>query len=193
MGLAADRVSERPLGPSDFTAGQCRRYLTKLGFPPMPKVDEAAEREEEEDAAEAEIRQRTDIRPTVKEQLVNARRGQGVFKSNLQNIEKRCRVTGLKDTAHLRASHIKPWCKSTNEERLDGNNGLMLSPHVDHLFDSGFISFTDSGDLLVADILKSRVLTTWGISLPLNVGRFRPEQAKYLDYHRRVVFLGRAE
>jgi predicted restriction endonuclease len=151
------------------------------------------ERDKEEDAAEAKIRQRTDIDQTDKEQLVKARRGQGIFKSTLQMIEKRCRITGLKDSVHLRASHIKPWCKCDDFERLDGNNGLLLSPHIDHLFDRGFISFKDSGDLLVADLLKEQVLKTWGISPKLNAGRFRPEQIKYLEYHRREVFLGSCE
>lgn len=97
---------------------------------------------------------------------------------------------GSKGFRASRASHIKPWCKCDDRERLDGNNGLLLSPHIDHLFDAGFITFTDSGDLLVADLLKERVLKVWDISPTLNVGEFRPEQAKYLDYHRREVFLG---
>jgi predicted restriction endonuclease len=159
----------------------------------MRKVAGVGTREEEDTAEERAINQRTDIGPTKKEQLVNARRGQGVFKSNLRQIEKRCRVTGVNDPAHLRASHIKPWCKCTDAERLDGFNGLLLSPHVDHLFDEGFISFTDAGNVLVADILKDRVLRSWGISLRLNVGPFRAEQTKYLDYHRREVFLGRSD
>jgi hypothetical protein len=35
------------------------------------------------------------------------------------------------DHRFLVASHIKPWRLSDNSERLDGNNSLLLSPHVD--------------------------------------------------------------
>ncbi len=191
LGLAAERHADRPLGPYDFTAGECRRALTRLGFRPVAKGDNA-EDDEQDDAAEAQIQQRTDIGPTEKIQLSKSRRGQGVYRSNLEKFEKRCRLTGLKNRSHLRASHIKPWRACSDAEKLDGNNGLLLSPHVDHLFDRGYISFTDAGDLLVADSLDRRVLTTWGLSTPCNVGGFRSEQCKYLAYHRLEVFRGLA-
>jgi predicted restriction endonuclease len=53
---------------------------------------------------------------------------------------------------HLRASHCKPWRDSSNEERLDGENGLLLRPNADHLFDRGFIGFEDNGDVLVSPV-----------------------------------------
>jgi hypothetical protein len=63
-----------------------------------------------DDTAEKRIQQRTDIGPTEKLNLVRSRRGQGVFRETLEKIEKNCRVTGVLDRRHLRASHIKPWC-----------------------------------------------------------------------------------
>jgi putative restriction endonuclease len=141
-----------------------------------------------EDAAEERIQQRTDIGPTEKLNLVKSRRGQGVFRENLEQIEKKCRVTGVLDRRHLRASHIKPWNVCDDREKLDGFNGLLLSPHVDHLFDRGYISFSDAGDLLVSKDLNRAVLESWGISLPHNVGSFRQEQRRYLEYHRAEVF-----
>lgn len=192
LGLAAEKHTERPLGPYDFTAGECRRVLTRLGFKPIPKGNHT-EKDEQDDAAEAEIDQRTDIGPTTKLALCKARRGQGVYRSNLERLEKRCRITGLKDRRHLRASHIKPWSVCSDAEKLDGHNGLLLSPHVDHLFDRGYISFTDAGGILIADTLDKKVLQVWGISSAGNVGRFRPEQCKYLAYHRRTIFMGRQD
>jgi transposase len=53
---------------------------------------------------------------------------------------------------HLRASHIRPWRDSDNEARLDGENGLLLTPTIDHLFDRGFISFEDDGRLLISPV-----------------------------------------
>ncbi|MEI7785143.1 MAG: HNH endonuclease signature motif containing protein [Betaproteobacteria bacterium] len=77
------------------------------------------------------------VQETVQQQLVNARIGQGLFRSRVELIEPYCRITGVTDRRFLRASHIKPWVDSDNRERLDGHNGLLLSPHVDHLFDKG--------------------------------------------------------
>ena len=123
-----------------------------------------------------------------KVQMTKSRRGQGIFKANVRLIEKSCRVTGVSNIKHLRASHIKPWAVSNNEEKLDGYNGLLLSPHVDHLFDRGFISFNDKGSLLISSELNPIVLDQWSIHSEKNVGPFKEMQSQYLEYHREVVF-----
>ena len=128
---------------------------------------------------------------TEKEQLIKSRVGQGLFRINVEKIEKGCRVTGVRRKDLLIASHIKPWRDSNNDERLDGSNGLLLAPHVDKLFDRGWISFTDKGDLLKADMDISAVLIRWGINQDNNVGTFSAEQSLYLEYHRDQVFRGR--
>jgi len=127
---------------------------------------------------------RTDIGPTQRRQLVEARRGQGIFRDNLFRNEKRCRVTGVSDERVLIASHIKPWSESNDFEKLHGCNGLLLSPHVDKLFDKGFISFSDQGELLLSPKMGPSVLAAWGIAFPLNVGPFLPEQSAFLAHHR---------
>ena len=101
-----------------------------------------------ENQVESEIAN-SDLTPTEKEQLVRARRGQGKFRENVQKHERACRLTGINDARFLIASHIKPWRSSSNAERLDGENGLLLSPNVDFLFDRGFISFADDCRLLI--------------------------------------------
>ena len=123
-------------------------------------------------------------------QLTKSRRGQGIFKANVRLIENHCRITGVTNIRHLRASHIKPWSASTKEEKLDGFNGLLLSPHIDHLFDRGFISFKNTGELLVSDQLNPVILEKWSIESPKNVGEFKVNQGKYLEFHRDVVFQG---
>jgi predicted restriction endonuclease len=105
-------------------------------------------------------------------------------------VENHCRITGVANIKHLRASHIKPWVASDNYEKLDGYNGLLLSPHVDHLFDRGFISFKETGDILVSTELNPKVLEQWSIQSGQNVGEFKANQGKYLEYHRDVVFQG---
>ena len=121
-------------------------------------------------------------------QLTKSRRGQGIFKANVRLVENHCRVTGLRDIKHLRASHIKPWAASSKEEKLDGFNGLLLSPHVDHLFDNGFISFKNDGELLIAKSLSIEVMKDWSLPLNQNVGEFRKAQQTYLEYHRDVIY-----
>ena len=72
---------------------------------------------------------------TERDALTKARLGQGLFRHRVAEREPACRVTGLKRQEFLVASHIKPWRDCDNSERLDGANGLLLSPHVDKLFD----------------------------------------------------------
>lgn len=127
---------------------------------------------------------------TTKEQLVSARRGQELFRQRLELLEPRCRFTGVQDKAHLVASHIKPWADCLEDERLDGNNGLLLSPHVDHLFDNGYISFTNKGDIMYAAELSRDVLKAWGLNFISSIGPFREEQLSYLAYHRKHVYRG---
>lgn len=137
---------------------------------------------------DAEIIKRTDIVPIEKQQLIQARRGQGVFRANVRHYETACRVTGITISEHLIASHIKPWSESTDEERISGHNGLLLAPHIDHLFDSGWISFEDDGALLISPSLNQDVLAAWGISDQIIRRLFKPEQSAFLKYHRKHVF-----
>jgi putative restriction endonuclease len=151
-------------------------------------IVEAVGRSLIEDVAEAAIQQRTDIGPTQKSDLLKSRYGQGLFRANVELSEHSCRICGVLDRRHLWARHIKPWCECEDAEKLDGSNGLLMSPHIAHLFERGYISFSDEGDLLVSQELNPVVLGNWHIQLPLNVGEFRPEQCYYLDYHRREIF-----
>lgn len=121
---------------------------------------------------------------TEKVTLTKSRVGQGLYRERLQAIENSCRVTGVSDPQLLTASHIKPWAVSTDAEKLDGNNGLFLSPHIDRLFDRGLISFSNAGDLLISDLVAGDQLTRWGIEKNLNVGLFNAKQSEYLAWHR---------
>jgi hypothetical protein len=121
-------------------------------------------------------------------QLVEARIGQGRFRAAVLAREPACRLTGITQRACLVASHIKPWGRCVGAEHLDGANGLMLAPHVDHLFDTGLISFEDDGRLMLAPELDRSVLAAWRIDERQNVGQFAPDQARYLAFHRAHVF-----
>lgn len=78
------------------------------------------------------------------------------------------RVTKVERLEHLVASHTKPWRDSTNEERLNGENGLLLTPAIDHLFDKGFISFEDKGALVVSPVADRQSLLTIVAERPPN-------------------------
>lgn len=145
-----------------------------------------------EDKLEDEINGLADMRDTEKETLIKARRGQGRFRELLLNREPRCRITGVNKPEHLIASHIKPWRSANNQERLDPENGFMLTPTIDHLFDKGFISFENDGSILLADVVNRDSMTKLGIigdRAPTNAGRFRDGQKHYLDWHRDSILL----
>jgi hypothetical protein len=124
------------------------------------------------------------------EQLIMARRGQGVFRHNVRLVENKCRITLVEDSRHLIASHIKPWKAAQGEEKISQNNGLLLSPHVDHLFDGGLISFENSGKLMLSDGLSLDVLDKWNLPRILDSPSLNSEQQFFMDYHRNFVFLG---
>jgi putative restriction endonuclease len=128
-------------------------------------------------------------RETIATNIVAARKGQGLFKSRVSFVEQACRVTGARGQKYLIASHIKPWSKSNNIEKLDGHNGLLLSPHIDRLFDRGLLSFADNGDLLISKHCDQSILKAWQIKED-NTGPFKNEQKRYLDYHRKYIYKG---
>jgi predicted restriction endonuclease len=133
----------------------------------------------------------TSIEDTDREAIIRARRGQGLFKQRVMEIEQRCRITGVENPVHLVASHCKPWRDSSNEERLDGENGLLLTPSIDHLFDRGFIGFENSRDLIVSPVAHKPSLQRMGVETQhvVNVGGFTEGQRRFLDFHRDAVLL----
>lgn len=129
------------------------------------------------------------IGDTERDALIRARRGQGRFRQKVALVEQSCRVTRVSNQAYLIASHIKPWRHAENDERLDRDNGLMLAPHADFLFDRGFISFGD-GRVVVSDVADPKSLLRLGIDpeRPPEVGGFNDRQEMFLEFHRREIF-----
>ncbi|MGI2141926.1 HNH endonuclease [Shewanella baltica] len=114
------------------------------------------------------------------------RYGQDYFKSKVAEIcDNKCVVLNVPDQkpSILIGSHIKSWADSNNDERMDGHNGLLLSPHVDKLFDTHLITFDEQGYILVSAKLNHGVLTAWGIDTEKKY-YFTEMQKKYLEYHR---------
>ena len=100
-------------------------------------------------------------------------------------------ITGVTSPAFLRASHIKPWraCDPA-EERLDPHNGLVLAPHIDQLFDQGYITFDVGGALLLSDECPPMIPIQWGFEDKLGERLIdvSVKRRKYIGYHNRHVF-----
>ena len=196
--LPAKHAPLRPAGarsPAPYLAevpARMAAVLEELLGGQLQKIEDAIAIETDgqvgDAAVEEQIWRRPDLALRDKRQLISARRGQGVFRQNVEGIEKLCRVTGVPDRRHLRASHIKPWKLSDDRERLDGSNGLLLSPHIEHLFERGHISFADDGQLLISKHLNPTVAKAWGLDQTRPPRPFRAEQRAYLEFHRRQVF-----
>lgn len=123
---------------------------------------------------------------TEAERLVVQRVGQDLFRNALMEYwQGRCCVTGLSVPALLRASHIKPWAKCQNDdERLDVFNGLLLAPHIDALFDGGWISFSDQGSLLLSAALPAAAKAQLGVSAEWMIRNLKETHLPYLAFHR---------
>lgn len=165
--------------------GQILMELTDSPELTMPVIDLSKLKVNEE---EQEIFVDITMSDVQKATMIMARRGQGEFRKRVQMIEKECRVTGVHASQLLIASHIKPWSKSEPIEKLDGNNGLFLSPHVDKLFNDGYITFAKSGKLEIASDFDQDVLRHWGIDPAKNYGKFNSEQTYFLEHHQENVF-----
>ncbi|UTW12811.1 HNH endonuclease [Marinobacterium rhizophilum] len=122
---------------------------------------------------------------TEKVQLQKARLGQGAFRAKLEAKWSGCCVTGCKIREVLRASHIKPWKDCTNEERLDGDNGLLLVANLDALFDRGLISFSSDGALVRAPKITENELQMLIGDAPGRI-RLNGRQADYMRCHREL-------
>jgi len=124
---------------------------------------------------------------TQKATLIQARIGQERFRRALMEFWQGCAVTGCKLFSALRASHIRPWKDSTDAQRLDPNNGLLLTSNLDALFDSGLISFDEIGTVIVSNELSANDRE---ILVPAKIRRIpiSPERGDYLKYHRENIF-----
>ena len=129
-------------------------------------------------------------RTTEAERLVVQRVGQDIFRRGLLEYwDGRCAITGLNVPELLRASHIKPWADcDTDAERLDVFNGLLLAPHLDAAFDSGFITVAEDGTVVIADALPSSARSALDLNGPLKVRGLHRAHERYLPWHRSRIF-----
>ncbi|PCI53434.1 MAG: hypothetical protein COB45_10805 [Gammaproteobacteria bacterium] len=125
------------------------------------------------------------------EVITKARIGQSLFRKNLHIYWEGCSVTGCLLFSVLKASHIKPWKDSNPKEKVDPNNGLLLSPNLDSLFDGGFISFDSRGAILISPLLSNEDLNSLNINNNMKLKKIPPEIASYLKYHHENIYQGK--
>ncbi len=127
---------------------------------------------------------------TERSQTIMTRLGQGDFREKVLEVwGGKCAVTGSDLKEVLRASHIKPWKDSNDEERLNPYNGIPLAATFDALFDRGLISFNDNGDIKISRYLSKKNQKSLGINKEDKVeGGFFEENIPFLEHHRNNIF-----
>lgn len=138
----------------------------------------------------ADVSEYLSLSSTERETIVKSRIGQGQFRQSLIEYWSACAVTGCKEKILLRASHIKPWAKSEDIERLSLYNGLLLSPNLDLCFDAGFISFDKLGHIIISNVINSEDVKALSIHKDMKLLKISPEHERYLKYHRDHIFKG---
>jgi predicted restriction endonuclease len=116
--------------------------------------------------------------------LIDARKGQGKFRKQLMDdYGGKCVITGFKTKELLTASHIKPWKHCiTKHEKLDRNNGLLLSSNIDKLFDAFLISFDESSTIMISNKINKEDIKKLGITKTTKIN-VNDKTKKYLNYH----------
>lgn len=171
-----------PKGVSDLASG-LKKYLEYVESEYHKRLENSILNEEQK------VKNDNEITQTEKDSIIKARLGQGSFRQNLINYWKGCSVTECETTTLLIASHIKPWKNSTNEQRLDVYNGLLLIPNLDKLFDKGYISFDDNGSIICSSFIPQRDLTILGVSKNMHLTCIERQHQTYLQYHREYCLL----
>lgn len=124
---------------------------------------------------------------TEKEHLAKVRIGHSDFKRKLIDKECKCKICDVTDKSFLIASHIKPWYQSSNDERLDLDNGFLLCPNHDALFDKGFITFDDNGKIVISNLLNEETRIFLNVTKTMNI-EIKEGNRYYLEWHRLHVF-----
>lgn len=159
------------------------------------KMIEAEEDEKSysENAIVNKIIEKRAVDKTETQRLTLVRTEQGNYrKAALALWDNKCAVTGVDEPGWLIASHIKPWRESTNEERINPLNSLILTPNYDKLFDRGIISFSpDNGKIILPRIHTHemwRNLERMHIDDEVHLSHIPDGTDKFLDYHNKRVF-----
>ncbi len=146
---------------------------------------------EEAEKIEAEL-EKLHLFGEEREAVVKQRVNQGVFRDMLMDRDRHCRLCLVGDKRLLIASHIKPWADSAPGERLDPDNGFLMCPNHDKLFDRRLISFDDDGQIMISPELSENDRTDMNVSENMKISLTEGNR-KYLEHHRRRFESNNAE
>lgn len=125
------------------------------------------------------------------EALTAARLGAGPFGEEVMALwNGTCAATGTTNRGLVQVVPIKPWVLASDEERLDAQNGLPLTPTWHVAFSSGLIAFEDDGLILLARDLDAEDARKAGINPEFRLALKGERQAAYLAAHRAALFEG---
>lgn len=125
---------------------------------------------------------------TERKGLVTSRVGQGYYRQQIiERWEGVCPVTKTNIKQILISSHIVPWSESNDEERLDVENGILLSPNIDSLFDKHLISFEDNGEIIISPLIDDINLKSLGLTKTIHI-TISEGMKKYLKRHREKFY-----
>lgn len=119
--------------------------------------------------------------------LVTSRVGQGAYRKRIiHRWEYKCAVTNFNKLDILIASHIVPWSKASDHERLDVNNGLLLSPTYDALFDKHLITFDNNGKIQLSEKIEFSAYQKIGVTGKEQITDLSMYNIQYLDRHNQI-------
>lgn len=124
-----------------------------------------------------------------REAVLKVRVNQGRFRNGLLRKYCHCCLCAVSSQTLLTASHIKPWTESEPEEKTDINNGLLLCPNHDRLFDKGFITFDNDGSIIISEELSENDRMFLNVSDSMTI-EMNGRMASFMEYHREHVFRG---
>jgi len=158
-------------------------FRPSLSYSFNPYYHPAKERLEEQKI------QNRQISAKQKDQLVKARIGQGEYRRKLLEESSECIITRVNDERILIASHVKPWSVAEDDEKIDHNNGIVLTPTYDRLFDQGFISFENDGTIVISPYISPLNLKKMNLVAGKKYVLPPSEKRKeYLEYHRKNIY-----
>lgn len=194
-----DSAEARELDPFEWFVHEydpfSGQYLMVRNVPMPPKtVSDPFDGAEDpaDDKSFQDLLETAPLSETEKDAIIRTRVGQGYFRDQLQKRWAGCSVTRVTEPSILIASHIKPWkdC-TTRAERLSPDNGLLLSPTLDKLFDRGFISFDENNRYSI--LISKKLGPFQPLEMNLKNLRIRPHSYEgmkpYMNYHRENVFI----
>ena len=175
---ASDNYANRTMIPKSIN----------LGHYNLPVNDMEREKENLHIVQEMEQRLETlHVEGEEREAIVRVRVNQGVFRERMLKEYGHCCLCNVSEPKLLIASHIKPWAVAEASEKLDINNGFLMCPDHDKLFDQGWISFDDEGKILISSRLQEEDRKSLKVNPNMEI-KIREGSKKYLEYHRKEVF-----